>query len=474
MKRLLLLFSVVLLAGAVTACDTFVSEVDTPKDSTPEETFTTPQDINFLANGVKTQGANATSFLAVTSGLLSDQFRFGRNSDATFPTFAAPDQGLPTPLNTSVGDATRALGEYRRLADNLLQAAERPEEYPSSAPITKQEAEFIGTFHGAIARYYYATYVGLNPRDGGGVINESAFIPSPAMYDSARVKFNRALALAPTAKDSANVRSAHARSALYAGTQFDDVPGYDDALQRAADLAANGLKPGDAPFDAKFSVQEPNYWWDQAGPGRYQIVAMDDTLNGLVNGTHKDFSQIRSFPAVLATNPNERRRIPLAQKGWVDEDGNVQIEFGQIKYAIEDTPTPIISWEEVHLIRAELEMRGYSTGSTSALDLVNEVRAGGTLPGRGIDEITVTIIGSADATYTINRNEPFDLSALDDVDLERLAVERDRTLFGQGQRLPDQRRLDAVDWHLRETIQGQQTWQYLPLTSQERDNNPNL
>lgn len=474
MRHLLLLFSVVLLAGAVTACDTFVSNVDTPKDSTPEETFTTPQDINFLANGVKTQGANATSFLSVTSGLLSDQFRFGRNSDATFPTFAAPDQGLPTPLNTSVGDATRALGEYRRLADNLLQAAERPEEYPSSAPITKQEAEFIGTFHGAIARYYYATYVGLNPRDGGGVINESAFIPSPAMYDSARVKFNRALALAPTAKDSANVRSVHARSALYAGTQFGSVPGYDDALQRAAELASNGLKPGSASFDAQFSVQEPNYWWDQAGPGRYQIVAMDDTLNGLVNGTHKDFSQIRSFPTVLATNPNERRRIPLAQKGWVDEDGNVQVEFGQIKYAIENTPTPIISWEEVHLIRAELEMRGYSTGSTSALDLVNEVRADGTLPGRGIDEINITIIGPADATYTINRNEPFDLSALDDVDLERLAVERDRTLFGQGQRLPDQRRLDAVDWHLKETIQGQQTWQYLPLTSQERDNNPNL
>lgn len=462
MRRLLLLSSVVLLTGAVTACDTFVSEVDAPKDSSPEETFTTPQDINFLANGVRTQGANATAFLSVTSGLLSDQFRFGRNSDATFPTFAAPDQGLPTPLNTSVGDATRALGEYRRLADNLLQAAERPGEYPSSAPITKQEAEFIGTFHGAIARYYYATYVGLNPREGGGVINESAFIPSPAMYDSTRVKLNRALALAPTAKDSANVRSVHARSALYAGTQFGtNTSGYSDALQRAAELASDGLKPGDAPFDAKFSVQEPNYWWDQAGPGRYQIVAMDNQVAGLVAGSHKDFDQIRSFKEVLANNPNEAVRLPFEPIPL----GGGATELGQLKYAVENTPTPIISWEEMHLIRAELELRGYSTGSTSALDLVNEVRSSGTLPGRGIDEVFGT---------SLNRNEPFDLSALDDVDLERLAVERDRTLFGQGQRLPDQRRLDAVDWHLKETIQGQQTWQYLPLTSQERDNNPNL
>jgi hypothetical protein len=461
MRRLLLLFSVVLLAGAMTACDTFVSEVDTPKDSDPEETFTTPQDINFLANGVKTQGANATAFLSVTSGLLSDQLRFGRNADATFPTFAAPDQGLPTPLNTSVGDATRSLGEYRRLADNLLRAAERPEEYPPSAPITEQEAKFIGTFHGAIARYYYATYVGLNPREGGGVIDESAFIPSPAMYDSARVKFNRALELAPTAKDAKNVRSVHARSALYAGTQFDDVPGYDDALQRAAELASDGLKPGDAPFDAKFSVQAPNYWWDQAGPGRFQIVAMDNQLDGLVAGSHKDLAQIRSFKEVLANNPNEASRIPFVPIPL----GGGATELGQLKYAVENTPTPIISWEEMHLIRAELELLGYSTGSTSALDLVNEVRSDGTLPGRGIDEV----FGA-----TLNRNEPFNLPALDNINMERLAVERDRTLFGQGQRLPDQRRLDAVDWHLKETIQGQTTWQYLPLTSQERDNNPNL
>lgn len=474
MRRLLILFSAVLLVGPMTACDTFVSEVDSPKDSAPEVTFTSPQDINFLANGVKTQGADATAFLTVTSGLLSDQLRFGQNSDATFPTFADPDRGRPSLQNTSVGDATRALGEYRRLADNLVEAAERPETYPSGAPITEQEAKFIGQFHGAIARYYYATYTGLGPRNGGGVIDESKFIPSPAMYDSARVKFNRALELAPTAKDSANVRSVHARSALYAGTQFGrNTSGYNDALQRAAELASDGLKAGDAPFLAEFSTQEPNYWWEQAGPSRYQIVAMDDTLNPIAAGTHKDLSQIRSFKEVIANNPSEERRLPFALKAYQDADGNVVTEFGQTKYAVESSPTPIISWEEVNLIRAELELRGENAGMSSALDLVNEVRADGTLPGRGIDEITVAFVGQA-REYTINRIQSFDLSPLGSVNLAQLAVERDRTLFGQGQRLPDQRRLSAVDWHLVDSAPSGKTWKWLPLTSQERDNNPNL
>jgi len=456
MRRSLILFCAVLGLGILSACDTFVGNVDRPKDSAPVEQLNTPQDVRFLATGVQTQGANTTGLITQTSALLSDQFRFGLNSDATFPTFAEPDRGVPSLQNTSVGDVTRALGEYRRLADDLLDAAERPEEYPSDAPITEQKAKFIGQLHGAIARYYYATYIGLNPREGGGVIAQSEFIPSPAMYDSARVKFNRALELAGNARDSAVVQSLHARSALYAGTQFgSNTSGYSDALQRAATLASNGLSPGEDDFAAVFSVQSVNPWWDQAGPGRFQFVAMDNKIDDLVQGSHKDFSTIRSFKEVLANNPAEANRIPVTEipldlNGDDEPDAS---ELGQTKYPSRPSPTPYISWEEVHLIRAELELRGQDTGSSSALELVNKVRADGTLPGSSTG---------------------FGLSSLNSVDLARLAVERDRTLFAQGQRLPDQRRLAAVDWHLVESFQGQTTWQYLPITSQERDNNPNL
>jgi hypothetical protein len=434
----------------MTACDTFVGNVEGPKDSAPSEQLNTPQDVRFLATGVQTQGANATGFLTRTADLQSDQFRFGLNSDATFPTFAEPDRGVPSLANTSVGDAERALGEYRRLADDLLDAADRPSEYPSDGPITEQRARYIGQLHGAIARYYYATYMGRNPREGGGVIGEGPFIPAPAMYDSARVKFNKALNLAPTSAEEKIVRSLHARSALYAGTQYGaNTSGYSDALQRAADLASGGLVPGDASFNAQYSVQSVNLWWSQAGPGRFQFVAMDDQLDGLVQGSHKPLSTIRSFKDVLASNSQEANRIPVDTISL----GGGATELGQVKYPVRESPTPYITWEEMHLIRAELELRGYDASSQTPLALVNKVRADGTNPGQ---------------------SSGFGLAPLGSVDLEQVAEERDRTLFAQGQRLPDQRRLAAVDWHLVESFQGQTTWQFLPIGSQERDNNPDF
>jgi hypothetical protein len=364
-----------------------------------------------------------------------------------------------------VGDAERALGEYRRLADDLLAAADRPAEYPADGPITEQRARYIGQLHGAIARYYYATYMGRNPREGGGVIGEGAFIPAPAMYDSARVKFNAALDLAPTAAEEKIVRSLHARSALYAGTQYGaNTSGYSDALQRAADLASGGLVPGDGGFNAQYSVQSFNLWWDQAGPGRFQFVAMDDQLDGLVQGSHKDLSTIRSFKDVLANNSQEANRIPV---DTISLDGGT--ELGQVKYPTRSSPTPYITWEEMHLIRAELELRGYDASTQTPLALVNKVRADGTLPGTGVFPS-----GASGSDVVVDFDQEFNLSALTSVDLAQVAEERDRTLFAQGQRLPDQRRLAAVDWHLVESFQGQTTWQFLPIGSQERDNNPDF
>lgn len=111
-------------------------------------------------------------------------------------------------------------------------------------------------------------------------------------------------------------------------------------------------------------------------------------------------------------------------------------------------------------MRAELELRGYSTGSKSAQQLLNAVRDSYT------DPTVSELPGGVD----------FDPLSGGDVTLNRVAIERDRTLFEQGLRLPDQRRLaqPAAEWHLRESVQGGPTWQWLPLTRQERANNPNL
>lgn len=460
MRRFLVLLSIVLASIGLTACDSFVEEVNEPRDEAPVDQFTTPQDINFLATGVKAQFAETTAEMVPIADLLSDQFRFGRNdNDATFPTFINLDAGAPQEQSNSVDAAFNDLGEYRRLADDLLGPIRATEEFGENAPISRNEALFTAHFHGGIARYYYAVYFGLNPREGGGVINKSPFIPSAAMYDSARVKFERARAVAPSERQTKILNSVEARSALYAGTEFgSDAGGYSNALQRAADLASQGLKQGDEPFLSLYNQQDPNGWYFAGGFGRVQIAAQDGNIAEEVqvpgvSGAYKNPDALRSFPEIVENNPAEAARIPL-----IGVTASVQflpfdpaeglpadaVDFAQNKYPERASSLSVMSWQENHLIRAELELRGFSTGDKSALQLVNEVRSS------------------------------FGLSDLSDVNMETIAQERDRTLFGQGQRLPDQRRLDVLDWHLVESFDGTTTWKYFPITRQERDANPNL
>lgn len=486
MRRLFRLGILFLSVSIFVACDTFVEEVDQPRDTAGSESFTDDSEARFLLRGVQAQWADATDLTFTTADFLSDEFRFGLNGDATFPTFGQLDRGRPQEQNNSVDAALNAVGEYRFLADDLLERADDIE-FTDEATASETELRYVGNLHGAIARFYYATYFGLNPREGGGTIDTSAFIPSPEMYDLAESKFSEALSYAQNLSggfvdaDRAQkiVQSVRARSALYAGTHDFDADGGlqgDDALQLAADYASEGLVPGDDPYEVGYTVQDPNEYADEAGRQRLQMVAQDGVL---LNETVAESDAYRrddqgSIIArswildVLLVNPNELARVPLAsiRPGpsftaltqdnvgseidlWLDflsgdeEIGTAPFEFAQDKYG-EDGALPFMSWQENHLIRAELELRGYSTGSESALELVNEVRSS------------------------------FGLSDLSDVDLDQIAVERDRTLFAQGQRLPDQRRLDGAPWHLNEEVEGGTTWQWLPITRQERDNNPNL
>ena len=59
------------------------------------------------------------------------------------------------------------------------------------------------------------------------------------------------------------------------------------------------------------------------------------------------------------------------------------------------------------------------------------------------------------------------LDPLDSIDLDGLMFEREKEFFAGGFRLVDQRRMDT--WHL-----GPETWQFLPITQSERNNNENF
>jgi hypothetical protein len=371
--------------------------------------------------------------------------------------------------------------------------------------------KYAGYLHGAIARYLYATYFGRAPREGGGVLDTSAFIPAPAMYERADRKFAQALVWADKLKDRDDqeqriVQSLRARAALFAGTHNFSASGGlqgSEALRAAVDYAAEGLRRGDPPYEVKYSAQDNNNYADEAGPARTQMAVQDGYLLNpavVATGAYKTGASpsdpaVRSFADVVAANPKELARVPMGQvlqfgtvgatltpdnaAGLVGSfiTGATQdppfsqapfddpeappfaFEFVQTKYR-EPDPIPFLSWQEVYLMRAELELRGYSTGSMSAQQLLNAVRDS------YADPMVSEVPGGVE----------FDPLSSGEVTLNRVAVERDRTLFGQGLRLPDQRRLaqPAAEWHLRETAQGGTTWQWLPISRQERDNNPNL
>lgn len=511
-KRLSVLGTVLVFALGFAACDSFVSDVDQPVDEAGNEQFNDPAEAEFLITGVQAQWADTHTDVTDLADALSDEFRFGINGDATFPTFAELDAGIIRDNNNSIQGALNDLGEYRFLADDLLRRVEESEEFDlddASASASEEEVRFAANAHGANARYYLATFFGdpEDPRRGGGVIDTSEFIPSPVLYQQADEKYGNALAQAEAMGNGAlqrQIQSARARNALYAGTHdFEDSGGLqgNEALEAAAQYAREGFQEGES-WDVLYDLNTTNGYHFSAGAGRLQLAVQDGNFNQLATRSPNPQNSYRvadestgelvarSHVETVANNPDEFNRIPLTIinsggttvggfgalapdlagldlgteafssvfDAW-EPDGSPNeifggdaeiLEWGQGKWE-QRTDIPFISWQELFLIRAELEMRGFDavpSGATAQTptELVNAVR------------------------------ESFGLDPLDsaDVDMERLAVERDRTLFATGNRLPDQRRLDVVEWHLKDEVGGQQTWQWLRLEQSETSANPNF
>ncbi|PEN05967.1 hypothetical protein CRI93_10815 [Longimonas halophila] len=491
------------------ACDSFVANVDQPVDEAGSDQFSDPAEAEFLITGVQAQWADSHSGVTDLADGLSDEFRFGINGDATFPTFAQLDAGIIADDNNSITGALNDLQEYRFLADDLLRRVEEDERFDLSDPsatASEEQVRLVANVHGANARYYLATYFGHpdDPRRGGATIDTSAFIPSPELYQQADDKYAAALAEAEALESGLQqrqIQSARARAALYAGTHdFQDSGGFQgqEALEAAAEYARQGLQQGES-WDVAYDLNTGNDYHFQAGAGRLQLAVQDGNFNQLATRSpdpsqsyrvaDEDTGELvaRSHIETVANNPDELNRIPLTIinnggttlggfgalpenlqsealgddlfptifDAWqpngdadpigdlIGDEGEDIIEWGQGKWE-QRTNMPFVSWQELFLIRAELELRGFDAGGESALALVNTVR------------------------------DSYGLSSLSDIDLERLAVERDRTLFATGHRLPDQRRMDVVEWHLKDQVGGQQTAQWLQLTRAETEPNPNF
>jgi hypothetical protein len=237
------------------------------------------------------------------------------------------------------------------------------------------------------------------------------------------------------------------------------------AAARAA--AMNGLRRGDAPLNAQYSAATvTNQWFNDAGRGRAQLVpdsrfaayiAADSTEGRVLPGRNagnnffaNGFDNTPDDPALNALATTRRIVLigPLTASGFTYHI--------QQRYPNQSNPVPITSWFENELILAETSAR---TGNNdAALTNVNNVRAF-----YGLSARTVT-------------------------NLDSVMIERDKTLFGTGSRLTDQRRFALENrqlirpaqtyvaasarnsaWHL-----GADSWWCMPIGLPERAANPNL
>ncbi len=405
--HLLPLLGIIGLAG----CDAFVDAVDVPIDRVASDSLDTVGAVDFLITGVKEGFNDSYDALAVSADLLSDAAIFDRGvSNATFPSFDEIDDGDIPFDNNTVDGIYNAINEYRYLADELVRRANETIPFGEGDEDVRDRALFAGYLHGGIARYFLATYFGLEPTMGGGVIsndpdNPSPFIPSAELYDLSDERLETALELAPDAYDERLVYSLLARNALYAGD-----------VMRAGELAAQGLQPEDPAYVGRYASTSQNNWYTQGGRARTQVVFAD------------------RFADYAATDP----RVAVETAPTVR--GETRTFYRQALYTTSDAPIPFISWEETALIQAEAAL--LDDGPGDALDLVNRVRAA------------------------------VELDPLDALDQDALLEERDRELFTQGARLVDQRRFGLPFTNLDGPLDG--PWRYLPITQSERNANPNF
>ena len=357
--------------------------------------------LNFLTTGLQGRFATAHKFVMVTASGLSDELFFDSFvPGATFPTLREIDLGAIRFDNFSIGQAYNNLGELRFLADDLVRCANA---INVSNAALKNRALYNGYLYGGIARYFYAAYIGLNPTEGGGVIDNGPFIPSEQMYALAVEKLQMALTLAGSPAETKAINSLIARIHLFRGN-----------FAQARTFAQNGLAAADAPLQSRHNIEAANEYWLNAGLNRSQYVCAPRFLD------------------YVTADPQEAGRLALAPiPGF-----NGMTYQRQAKYADAATPIDLINWQENALMLAELDLR-LGNDAASALPRVNAVRAS-----HGIGPLAA-------------------------IDLDGIYVERDKELFVTGVRLVDQRRFNR--FHL-----PAGTWQFLPITDAERNNNPNL
>jgi len=418
MKNYKALLGSLLVVMLMIGCSDYVQNVDKPNASVSDQEVNTPQDIVPFVVGLQTRFTQVFSEGSLNNGGLSDEMFFDRAVvGATFPQYDQINRaqvGVLVPGNNSVQNAWQSLTQFRLLADTLVERALNKITYADAADSAlRSSALFNGYFFGAVARTMMADEWSLEfDGDGGGVVlGNGPFVPAPQLRQQALDMLDQALQHAD-AVESAWCHSLKARTYLYMGN-----------YASAKTEAEMGMTAGIPPLQGLHNSISRNEWFDAAGAGRNQFMA--------------DFR----FKGYVDSVPSEAGRIPLrafAGRGGVTF-------YQQDKYSTFESPINYITWQENHLMLAEIAIR--DNDNATALGLINEVRAS-----HGVVDLT---------------DEDVQAGFGGDY-LEAIYVERDKELCFTGRRGMDQIRFDK--WHLDPT----NTWKHMPISQDERQGNPNF
>jgi starch-binding outer membrane protein, SusD/RagB family len=336
MTRLLRMVVAVPCLAFTASCSDYVTNLDPFINVIEDSELDQARAVDFLITGVRQAFAYTVDDMHVNVAGLSDEFIFDlRTPTAVFPQFGEIDNGYPLLTNYQIQTINTNIGRLRLVADDLLRRLEGIQDVPAA---TRSRAEFVGNFYGGLARFFGATYLGLEPNRGGAPIDNGPFIPSDELYGFAVQKMEAALPHADTYQKKV-VHSAIAKAYLYKG----DYPA-------AATHAGQGLTQGDAPYQALYTAQDQNYFDAEAGSQRHQYTAAP------------------RFQAYVNADPAEANRLPLRPV-----QGGGLTFYVQLKYPGPAAPIDMVSWQENNLVLAELIVRGAASGN--ALALLNAVRA---------------------------------------------------------------------------------------------------
>ena len=422
-KSTLVLSVLLALSLLFVSCDGFVNNVSDPINVINDDKLNNPDGVDFLATGVLARFADVHGQMILYAGGLSDELIFITGSFEPWQSIDWANIAGQNPLvpgNSWLQPMMNNVAVLLFYADSLAVRVNKYVTFSNSDKdlAIRKNALFTGHFYGAVSRFYWAAYWGLDPKDpndnGGGVINLSAYIPASKMYENALTKLDSAYFYADDNQKKI-INTFRARIYLNSGK-----------FAQAKTATDNGLSQGDSPLQSLYNSSLANYWSNYAGPGYPNYFA--------------DYR----FKKYIMDDPEESSRIPLTE--WtVNLNGKDTVAYLQGKYANMTEPINFISWQENELIKAELAIN--SGDKAGGLSFINSVRS----------SHSIKILTDADVQAKFKGNYS-----------DLIYQERDKELCFTGVRLNDERRLDR--WHLDKN----NSWKFLPISDNERRMNPNL